>query len=93
MASNPKTIYTQDEYLALERNCETKHEYYDGEIFAMGGASRYHVTVVTNLVGELHTQLKEGPCHVYSADLRVKVALRRNLAGYELSVGWWNAFN
>ena len=74
MASNPKTIYTSEEYLALERSCETKHEYYDGEIFAMGGASRYHVMVVTNLVGELHTQLKEGPCQVYSADLRVKVS-------------------
>jgi len=74
MASNPKTIYTPDEYLALERSCEAKHEYYNGEIFAMGGASRYHVLAVTNLVGELHTQLKDGPCQVYSADLRVKVS-------------------
>lgn len=74
MASNPKTIYTPDEYLALERSCETKHEYYDGEIFAMGGASRYHVLIVTNSVVALGSQLKEGPCQVYSADLRVKVS-------------------
>lgn len=74
MASNPKTIYTPDEYLALERSCEAKHEYYGGEIFAMGGASRYHVLIVTNSVVALGSQLKDGPCQVYSADLRVKVS-------------------
>ena len=30
MASNPKTYYTPDEYLALERSSETKHEYFNG---------------------------------------------------------------
>jgi Uma2 family endonuclease len=74
MASQPKTFYTPEEYLALERSCETKHEYYNGEIFAMGGASKQHVLIVTNLIGELHSGLKEGPCTVYSTDLRVQVA-------------------
>ena len=60
MASNPKTIYTPDEYLALERSCETKHEYYDGEIFAMGGASRYHVLIVTNSVVALRLAVERG---------------------------------
>jgi Uma2 family endonuclease len=75
MASQPKAFYTPEEYLALERSCETKHEYYNGEIFAMGGASKQHVLIVTNLVVELGSKLKEGPCTVYSADLRVQVAL------------------
>jgi Uma2 family endonuclease len=74
MASNPKTDYTPEEYLALERSSEIKHEYYNGEIFAMGGASKFHVVIVTNLVGELHSQLKHGPCNVYSNDMRVQVA-------------------
>ncbi|MEK6325715.1 MAG: Uma2 family endonuclease [Acidobacteriota bacterium] len=74
MASHPKTRYTPEEYLALERSSETRHEYLNGEIFAMGGASRQDVLVVTNLVGELHSQLKAGPCTVYSTDLRVKIA-------------------
>ncbi len=74
MASQPNTFYTPEEYLALERSCETKHEYYNGEIFAMGGASKQHVLIVTNLVVELGSKLKEGPCTVYSADLRVQVA-------------------
>jgi Uma2 family endonuclease len=40
MASQPKTRYTPEEYLALERSCEAKHEYYNGEIFVMGGATK-----------------------------------------------------
>ena len=74
MASNPKTHYTPEDYLALERRADAKHEYYNGEIFAMSGASKWHVLIVTNLVGELHSQLKDGPCQVYSTDLRVRVA-------------------
>lgn len=74
MASNPKTYYTPEEYLALERSSEAKHEYYNGEIFAMGGATEEHVSIVTNLVVELGSQLKAGPCKVYSNDLRVQVS-------------------
>jgi Uma2 family endonuclease len=74
MASHPKTRYTPEEYLALERSSETKHEYSNGEIFAMSGASKQHVLIVTNLIVDLGTQLKRGPCGVYSTDLRVKVA-------------------
>jgi Uma2 family endonuclease len=60
MASQPKTRYTPEEYLALERSCDAKHEYYNGESFAMGGASQEHVLIVTNLVAEVGTQLKQG---------------------------------
>ena len=74
MGSHPKTRYTPEEYLTLERSSETKHEYFNGEIFGMSGASKQHVLIVTNLIVELGTQLKRGPCGVYSTDLRVKVA-------------------
>ncbi|HYV06815.1 MAG TPA: Uma2 family endonuclease, partial [Blastocatellia bacterium] len=74
MASNPTTRYTPEEYLAYERASDTKHEYLNGEIFAMGGASSRHVLIVTNLVVELGSQVKGGPCLVYSTDLRVKVS-------------------
>lgn len=74
MASQPKTRYTPEEYLALERSCETKHEYYNGEIFVMGGATKQHVRIVTNLVVELGSLLKAGPCTVYATDLRVQVS-------------------
>jgi Uma2 family endonuclease len=74
MASKPTTLYTPEEYLAFERSSEVKHEYFNGEIFAMSGASKWHVLIVTNLIVELGSQLKAGPCQVYSTDLRVRVA-------------------
>ncbi len=63
-----------EEYLAMERRTEEKHEYFNGEVFAMVGASPNHVLIVTNVVAELHAQLKKRPCSVYSTALRVKVS-------------------
>lgn len=65
---------TPEEYLARERKAETKSEYFDGEIFAMSGASPAHVLIVTNIVRELSGQLRPRDCTVYSTDLRVKVS-------------------
>ena len=63
--------YTVAEYLALERASETKHEYFDGEIFAMAGASEPHNLIAGNAVRELGNALKSGPCRVYPSDMRV----------------------
>ncbi|HEV2762724.1 MAG TPA: Uma2 family endonuclease [Pyrinomonadaceae bacterium] len=73
MSSNPKTLLTEEEYLAIERQAEFRSEYFAGEMFAMVGASLRHNRIVTNLVARLDEQLREGPCNVYSTDLRVKV--------------------
>ncbi len=43
-------------------------------MFALAGASRKHVRIVTNIVAELSVRLEGGPCEVYSSDLRVKVS-------------------
>jgi Uma2 family endonuclease len=60
--------------LELERAADFRSEYLDGEIFAMGGASPRHVLIVTNVAGELRSQLRDQPCTVYSTDLRVQVS-------------------
>jgi Uma2 family endonuclease len=73
MATQPKKRYSPEEYLALERSSGTKHEYFNGEIFAMSGASSRHILIVTNLVTGLWSRLRQGPCRVFSTDLRVKV--------------------
>ena len=73
MSSQTTPTYTPNEYLALERRSETKAEYCDGEIFAMGGASKEHNLIVTNVVRELGVQLKSRPCRIYCNDMRVKV--------------------
>ncbi|HXG93749.1 MAG TPA: Uma2 family endonuclease [Blastocatellia bacterium] len=74
MSLQPKSHFTPEEYLELERKADYKSEYFNGEIFAMGGASPRHVLIVTNVVAELRSQLKNRPCTVYSTDLRVRVA-------------------
>lgn len=51
MASVPKTetVCTEDEYLALERASEERHEYLDGQICAMAGESLEHGDICMNL--------------------------------------------
>ena len=65
---------TVEEYLKLERDSETKSEYFNGEVFAMSGASLAHNQTVVNLVLALGGRLNRGPCRVLSSDMRVKVS-------------------
>jgi Uma2 family endonuclease len=74
MTSQTKVRITPEEYLAIERQAAYKSEYFNGEMFAMSGASPRHVLIVTNVVAELRRQLKQRPCTVYSTNLRVKVS-------------------
>jgi Uma2 family endonuclease len=74
MSSPVKVYYTPDEYLELERKAEYKSEYFDGEIFAMTGASRKHNLVAGNVLAALHLQLRKRPCEIYPSDMRVKVS-------------------
>jgi Uma2 family endonuclease len=74
MSLQPKTAYAPEEYLAIEREAEFKSEYFDGEIFAMAGASRKHNLISLNAAVSLHNQLKKSSCEVYSSDMRVKVS-------------------
>jgi Uma2 family endonuclease len=66
---------TEAEYLAFERASETKHEYIDGHVYAMAGASRKHNLICTNTVATLHFQLRQTPCETYQGDMRVKVQM------------------
>ncbi|MDT4956069.1 MAG: hypothetical protein QOJ02_4207 [Acidobacteriota bacterium] len=75
MSSQIKVHYTPEEYLALERQAEYKSEYFNGEIFAMTGASRKHNLVAGNVFASLHGQLKKRPCEIYPSDMRVKVSM------------------
>lgn len=74
MAGHPQPRLTVEEYLEMERASEVRHEYYDGEIFAMVGASFEHNVIVTNLIGLLHPQLRGGRCELLMSDMRVQVA-------------------
>jgi Uma2 family endonuclease len=73
MSANPRTKWTVPEYLAHERANSIRHEYFNGEIFAMAGASREHNLITTNATAHLHRQLEARPCEVYQSDMRVKI--------------------
>jgi Uma2 family endonuclease len=74
VSTQPKPRMTPQEYLAAERRAEeTKHEYHNGEIFAMSGASARHNIITANLIGSLVPSLRGGPCRVYASDMRLKV--------------------
>lgn len=64
--------FSEEEYLAFERNSERKHEFFDGEIVAMAGGHPDHSLIATNLAIALGSALK-GRCLIYNSDLRVKV--------------------
>ena len=66
-----KIRFTPQEYLALERKSETRNEYYNGEIFAMAGASREHNLIAGNLFRDIGNELEDRPCETYMNDMRV----------------------
>lgn len=68
-----QTYLTPEEYLAFERKATTKHEYLNGQIVAMSGASFTHNFLTMNVANQLYNQLMEGECQVAASDMRVKV--------------------
>ncbi len=61
-----------EDYLAFEREAETRHEYIDGEVFAMAGGSREHSLLAANFIRLLGNALVERPCDVFTSDMRIK---------------------
>jgi len=65
--------YTLAEYLAFERSSGAKHEYFDGQIYAMAGGGREHARLANALAVMLGGQLLGGRCSGYSSGLRVRI--------------------
>jgi Uma2 family endonuclease len=61
------------EYLALEQDSLTKHEYCRGQIVAMAGASIRHNQISVNIVAGLHARLRGQPCRPYGSDQRIRI--------------------
>jgi Uma2 family endonuclease len=76
-----KKYISVEEYLDLEIHSLEKHEYYNGEIFAMAGATVEHNRIVSNTLIELGARLKGKDCVPYASDLRIK-AEQSNLYTY-----------
>lgn len=70
----PNPIFTSVDYLAWEAGQSQRHEFLDGEVFAMAGAEDRHVTVAGNLYIALRQHLSGSPCRTYMSDMRLHVA-------------------
>lgn len=76
MSTVPKRRLTPDEYLAIERDAPLRSEFFDGEMFAMAGATEQHTLAKDNFAGEARNALKGGPCRVVTSDMRVKISAK-----------------
>jgi Uma2 family endonuclease len=64
---------TLEEFLEFEKTSPLRHEFINGAIFAMNGASLNHQRIVLNLTMAIHNHLKRGPCEVFSSGLLVVI--------------------
>ncbi|MBE8965110.1 Uma2 family endonuclease [Nostocales cyanobacterium LEGE 12452] len=71
--SQSEYYISPEEYLEGEKFSEIKHEYIDGQVYAMAGASDAHVTVVGNLFVLLRNHLRGSGCRVYMLDMKAQI--------------------
>lgn len=69
----PIKFLTVEEYLKAEESSNIRHEYVDGEIFAMAGASEEHNLITSNLIALLRPHLRGTPCRAFVSDMKLKV--------------------
>jgi Uma2 family endonuclease len=69
-----KAAMTPEEYLAWESGQTERHDFVDGEVFAMAGAEGRHIMVSGNVYIALRQHLSDTPCAAYIADMKVAAA-------------------
>ena len=77
-----KLPISPEEYLAGEQHSDIKHEYVDGEVYAMSGASEAHNLISGNLFALLHSYLRGKFCRVFFADMKTRIQALRNTRFY-----------
>lgn len=74
MNTLPLSRFTPAEYFAWEEQQLERHDYCNGEVFAMYGGSDAHNTAAINIVVALRLHLKGSPCRVFMNDMRLQLA-------------------
>ena len=64
-----------DDYLAAEEGADIRHEYIDGERYAMTGTSDRHGLIVGNLYAFLRPLLRGTPCQLFANDMKVRLRI------------------
>jgi len=73
MIANPQPYITREQYLEGEKNSLVKHEYIQGEVYAMAGASDAHITISLNIASTLRNYLRGKGCRVYMAEMKADI--------------------
>lgn len=73
VVSQSKYYISPEEYLESEKFSEIKHEYIDGQVYAMAGASDAHVTVSMNVSMLLRNHLRGSDYRVYMLDMKAQI--------------------
>jgi Uma2 family endonuclease len=77
----PLHRYTYQDYVWLEEESSTRHEFLAGEIVAMAGGTPEHAAMAAEVIGQLREHLQGSPCRVFTSDLGVRV-MATGLATY-----------
>jgi Uma2 family endonuclease len=77
----PLHRYTYQDYVWLEEESSTRHEFLAGEIVAMAGGTPEHAAMAAEVIGQLRERLRGQPCRVFTSDLGVRV-MSTGLATY-----------
>ncbi|RYZ06962.1 MAG: Uma2 family endonuclease [Myxococcales bacterium] len=77
----PLHRYTYQDYVSLEAESTTRHEFLAGEIVAMAGGTPEHAAMAAEVIGQLRDQIRGGSCRVFTSDLGVRV-MATGLATY-----------
>lgn len=75
MSTHPSTAarMTVDEFLRFDRTASEKHEFVDGIVYAMSGASGNHNRIGINITVRLLAAAGDGPCRVYHEGFKLRV--------------------
>ena len=66
-------VISEQEYLDGELLSDIRHEYIDGEVYAMVGAHKYHNQIVMTVSNVFYNHLLGKPCQPYASDMKVKI--------------------
>jgi Uma2 family endonuclease len=66
-----------EEYLEFEHHSDIKHEYIDGEVYAMAGTTKAHNTISLNLAILFREKLKNSNCQTFMADIKVNISNKK----------------
>jgi Uma2 family endonuclease len=73
IASPNHSFLTPEEYLSYEEDSLVKHEYIDGEVYAIAGTTDTHNIIALNLATLIRSHLRGTDCRIFFADIKARI--------------------